>query len=306
MKRTSSTLALAALIAAASAPACAQSAASAPPEVAQLAEACEGRSGWSDPAPPAHIFGNSWYVGTCGISAILITGEDGHVLIDGGLAESAPLVLANIAALGFDAKDVRWILSSHEHFDHAGALAALKRATGARFAALASAQEAFESGKPDPADPQLGALDDIEPVAVDRILTDGDSIVVGPLAVTAHATPAHAPGSTSWTWQSCTDDFSCLMIAYADSASTISADGYRFSDHDERRAQIDEGLSRIAGLTCDILLTPHPSASGMMERFAGKAALVDTSACRAYATTARENFAARLAREADGANEARP
>ncbi|MCT2400699.1 subclass B3 metallo-beta-lactamase [Novosphingobium mangrovi (ex Huang et al. 2023)] len=306
MNRSLRNIALAALLAAAPAMAHAKTAAPAPHTGPQLAAACNGHDGWTDPAPPAHIFGNTWYVGTCGISAILITGDDGHVLIDGGMAEAAPLVLANIAALGFDPADVRWIILSHEHFDHAGALAALKRATGAKLAALAPAAKVLETGIPDPSDPQYGMLKGMAPVATDRVLVDGDSLVLGRITLTVHATPAHSPGSASWTWQSCTGDFTCLMIAYADSATAISADAYRFTDHEDRVAQVREGLSRIARLPCDILLTPHPSASGMMERFAGKTALVDSSACRSYAAAAQHRFEARLAREAGDANEARP
>jgi metallo-beta-lactamase class B len=263
-----------------------------------LANACAGHDGWTDPAPPAHIFGNTWYVGTCGIAAILVTGPQGHVLIDGGMAEAAPLVLANIAALGFKARDVRWILASHEHFDHVGALAALQRATGARVAAMAPAATTLESGLPARDDPQYGNLKSIEPVKVDRVLADGDNIVVGQVALTAHATPAHVAGSTSWTWQACDKAFACHMIAYADSATAISADGYRFTQHPGQVAQVREGLARIAALPCDILLTPHPSASAMMTRFSGAAPLNDASVCRTYAEAAQQRFDARLATEA--------
>ncbi|MCJ2185336.1 subclass B3 metallo-beta-lactamase [Novosphingobium beihaiensis] len=297
MTRLLKTILPAALLAAAPAAAYAAPAAPAAHTAKALAEACEGRDGWIDPAPPAHIFGNTWYVGTCGISAILITGPEGHILIDGGMAEAAPLVLANIAVLGFKASDVRWILSSHEHFDHAGALAALQRATGAQVAALKPAAAVLETGEPSSNDPQYGMLKGMAPVKVDRILADGDSIVAGPIAATAHATPAHSPGSTSWTWQSCDETFTCRMIAYADSATAISADSYRFSEHPGRVAQVHEGLARIAALPCDILLTPHPSASAMMERFAGKAPLTDSTVCRTYAETAKRRFAARLAAE---------
>lgn len=291
------TMLLAALLAAPPTIANAASSTAATHDTRHLAEACAGRDGWADPAPPAHVFGNTWYVGTCGISAILVTGPDGDVLIDGGVAEAAPLVLANITALGFDPRDVRWIISSHEHFDHAGALAAIKRATGAKVAALRPAATVLESGQPAAEDPQYGTLKGFEPVRVDRILADGDSVVAGNLAITAHATPAHSPGSTSWTWQSCSDDFTCKMIAYADSATTISADSYRFADHPDRIAAVHEGLARIGALPCDLLLTPHPGATAMMERFSGKAALVDAAACRNYVAAARKRFADRLATE---------
>ncbi|MCJ2177119.1 subclass B3 metallo-beta-lactamase [Novosphingobium album (ex Hu et al. 2023)] len=298
MTRLLKTMLSTALLAAAPATVHAAPAAPAPRTMAALAEACAGHDGWTDPAPPAHVFGNTWYVGTCGIAAILITGPDGHVLIDGGMAEAAPLVLANIATLGFEPKDVRWIMISHEHFDHAGALAALQRATGAKVAAIAPAAMVLESGEPAADDPQFGDLKGMPHVKVDRVLADGDSIVAGNIAATAHATPAHSPGSTSWTWQSCDEAFTCRMIAYADSATAISADGYRFTAHPDRVAQVREGLTRIATLPCDILLTPHPAASAMMARFAGNAPLADPAACRVYADAAMQRFENRLASEA--------
>lgn len=298
MTRTFKPLLLAASLAAMSSAAHAKPASEDAFNTSELAQACTGKDGWLDAAPPAHIYGNTWYVGTCGIAAILITGDEGHVLIDGGMADAAPLVLANIEKLGFKPGDVRWIISSHEHFDHVGALAALKEATGAKVAALNVAAAMLESGTLSLDDPQHDITDGFVPVSIDKVLEDGDSVVVGKLAVTAHATPVHSPGSTSWTWQSCTADFTCRMIAYADSATTISSDAYRFSDHPDRVAQIRVGLTEMGALPCDILLTPHPSASAMMPRFAGDAPLVSASACADYAAKAQKRFESRLDKEA--------
>lgn len=262
-----------------------------------LASACAGRDGWGDAAPPARIFGNVHYVGTCGITVLLITSPKGHMLIDSGIAEAAPQVLANIRKLGFDPRDVRWLLASHEHHDHVGGFAALKAATGAKVAALAPAAAVLESGRADPADPQNGLLEDVKPVRVDRVLADGEVLAVGPLRLTAHATPAHVAGSTSWTWQSC-EDGRCIAVAYADSVSTPAADGYRFSDHPDRIASIRQALPKIAALPCDLLITPHPAASNLFPRLAGKAPLVAPDACRTYADKAGRAFDARLAQEA--------
>lgn len=264
----------------------------------QLLKGCGTRDGWSDPAPPARIYGNTWYVGTCGITAILVTSDEGHILIDSGPADAAPLLLANIRKLGFDPKDVRWILSSHEHHDHIGSVAALQRETGAQVVALASARRVMESGAPSADDPQAKVIKGSPPVNVARVLADGDSVTLGRLAFTVRETPAHSPGSASWSWQSCDEAFTCRMIAYADSATTVSADDYRFTDHPDRIAQVRTGLARMAELPCDILVTPHPSASNLFERLGGKAPLVDASACRAYAGSAVTRFDARLASEA--------
>ena len=262
----------------------------------RLTEACAGRDGWADPAPPVHVYGNTWYVGTCGISALLVTGPRGDVLIDGGVPEAAPLVAANIEKLGVKLHDVRWIIATHDHFDHVGAIAQLQRMTGAKVAALPVQARVLTSGKPDIDDPQRGSLKDFAPVRVTRLLKDGAPLDVGPLRFTPHATPAHAPGSTSWTWQSC-EGGSCRTIAYLDSATVISADGYRFTDHPARVAAARQGLSAMAGLPCDILLTPHPSASDAFARIDGIRPLVDPAACRNYAQAAETRLTARLRSE---------
>lgn len=270
------------------------------PSPSTIASACAGREGWEDPAPPARIFGNTWYVGTCGITALLVTSPRGHVLIDGGMPNSAGKVAANIEALGFALRDVRWIVSTHEHYDHVGALAELKRMTGARVAALPKAAAVLRSGRPDAEDPQFELLQQqpIAAVAVDRVMRDGERLVQGPLRLTAHATPAHSPGSTSWTWRSC-QGRTCQTITYADSATTISAEVYRFSAHPQRVAQVRRGLAAIASMPCGILVTPHPSASGLFDRFAS-GALADPGACAAYARRALDRFENRLASEAGG------
>lgn len=262
-----------------------------------LAKACAGRDGWSDAAPPARIFGNNYYVGTCGISVVLITSDQGHVLIDSGTIGAAPLVLASIRKLGLKPEDVRWIISSHEHYDHVGALAELQQATGARVAALPTMARALDSGRASVDDPQATSLDRFAPVKVDKVLHEGESLTLRALKFTPYATPAHSPGSTSWTWQSCDDAGDCRTMTYADSATTISADGYRFHDHADRMAQIERGIAAVAALPCDVLITPHPSASHLFERFAGQEPLADRQACANYAERARATYSKRLTLE---------
>ena len=264
-----------------------------------IAAACAGHDGWSDPGPPAHIHGKTWYVGTCGITVVLIETSGGLVLIDAGPEDAAPLVLANIRALGFDPRRVKWLLSTHEHFDHAGGFAALQAATGARLAVGPFAAQALRTGKPYPDDPQAALLQNylMKPARVDRVLRDGGVLVVGGTRFTAHATPTHSPGSTSWTWQSC-ERGTCLTVADADSVNTISAEGYRFSDHPERVKTARAGLEVVAALPCDVILTPHPSASRLFDRLSGKAPLSDRGACRDYAQAGGERLDQRLAKEA--------
>lgn len=272
----------------------AASAQAAPP--ADLATACRGRDGWTEAAPPARIFGDTWYVGTCGISVILITSDQGHVLIDGGPQAAAPLVAANIEKLGFKLTDVKWILSSHEHDDHVGALAELKRLTGAKVAALDSVAAQLAAGKLRDDDPQRKIAADFPPVAVERVLNDREDLRFGSLTLSVRSTPAHTAGSASWSWQAC-DVTRCRTVTYADSATAISAEGYRFTDHPDVVRRVHDGLGRIAALPCDILITPHPGASDLFERIAARKPLGDPEACRTYAAAATTKFDARLAQE---------
>ncbi|MDQ3079175.1 MAG: subclass B3 metallo-beta-lactamase [Pseudomonadota bacterium] len=261
-----------------------------------LAVACKGKDGWNDPAPPAHIHGTTYMVGTCGIPALLVTSRKGHVLVDAGTAEAAPLVAANIKALGFKLRDIKWIVNSHEHVDHAGGLAAMKRLTGAKVAARRPAVAMLIRGETDRDDPQSGIIDDFPPVQISRVIADGEQIIVGPLALTAHATPGHTQGGTSWSWRSC-EGKACLTMVYADSLSAVSRADYRFTDHPALVATFRSTFAKIAALPCDLLITPHPSASNLFDRLSDKAPLVDPAGCRTYAATASKRLDERLARD---------
>ena len=188
------------------------------------------------------------------------------------------------------------IAITHEHVDHAGGLAALKRLTGAALRLSPAATRVLATGQVDPADPQLGVIDPLPAARPDRPLRDGETVAVGPLRLTAHFTPGHVMGGTSWTWRSC-EGTRCVRVAYADSLSAVSADGYRFTRHPERIAALRRSVATVAALPCDLLITPHPSSSDFYERLAGEKPLLDPTACRAYAARAETGLNARLARE---------
>lgn len=260
---------------------------------------CTSCAEWNAPQEPFRIHHNSYYVGTHGLSAILITSPDGHILIDGALPDSAPLILENIRALGFDPADVRLILNSHTHFDHAGGIAALQQATGARVAASPASAPVLERGKGGPDDPQYDILLEFPPVAAVERFTPGDTLRVGALEVASHATAGHAPGGTSWSWQSC-EAADCLSIVYADSQTPVSADGFRFTDSTTYPTALDDfehGFQVLEELSCDILITTHPGATSLWERLA-EGDLVDPEACRTYAASARKRLDRRLSEEA--------
>ncbi len=261
-------------------------------------EQCSNCAEWNAPRRPLRIYGNTYYVGTNGLSAILVTSRQGHVLIDGALPESAPHILANIRALGFRVQDIKLILNSHPHFDHSGGIAALQRASGAVVAASPASAPVLQRGASGPDDPQYGELLAFPAVSRVRVIADGDTVRVGPLALTAHFTPGHTPGGTSWSWRSC-ERGRCLEMVYADSQSPISAEGFRFTSsqtYPSALADFERGFAVLERLRCDVLLTPHPEGSRLWERIAARD-LVDRDACRRYAATARERLARRVASE---------
>lgn len=266
------------------------------------------RSSWSDtwnqPQSPVPIFGNSYYVGTRGLSAVLITSEAGHVLLDGDLPESVPHLIANVRALGFDPTQIKFILNSHAHFDHAGGIAELQQLTGATVISSASGAAALRKGRGGTDDPQYTLADTFPAVADVREFEDGEVLRVGGIALQVHFTPGHTPGGTSWTWQSCEAD-RCLQLVYADSLNAVSSEDFRYSG-DPRYPTASEDLkrsiARLQNMKCDILISAHPEASGFWEKIerrqAGdRDALVAANACRLYAQAASKRFAARLDRE---------
>ena len=277
---------------------------------AQTTPPCKQCAEWNVSQEPFRIYGNTYYVGVHGLSSILITSPQGHVLIDGDIPESAPKIVANIQALGFRIKDVKLILNSHVHFDHAGGIAELHRLSGAPVAASKFTALALESGHSGRDDPQYGELRPIQPVAHVRVIKDGETLHVGPLALTAHFTPGHTPGGTTWTWQSCDQDH-CLNMVFADSLSAVSADNFRFSKNTTYPHVIqdfEKSFATLSALPCDILLTPHPDASDLWERLARRAkgdpnAFVDKTACRRLADTSRTGLEKRIASEGSGADE---
>jgi metallo-beta-lactamase class B len=262
---------------------------------------CADNAGWNDPATPRQIFGNSWYVGTCGISAILITSPQGHILIDSGTEKAAPQVAANIEALGFKLQDVRLLLMSHEHHDHSGGVAYLQQVTAAPLYARTPADLVMRSGKNSRSDPQFLELSVMPAVAKVTTIRDDQKVTLGSLQIQALATPGHTPGSTSWTWISC-DEKQCRNMAYIDSLTAISDDQYRYSDdnsHPGYLASFRIALKQISQLPCDILLTPHPGASAMWQRLDANPsqALVNPNGCRDYAANASLKLDKRLAEE---------
>jgi metallo-beta-lactamase class B len=151
---------------------------------------------WTKPTAPFRVIGNVWYVGTEGLSSWLIRTPKGAILLDGGMPENAPLIEANLKALGVPLSDVKVLLNSHAHFDHAGGLARLRADTGARLVVGAGDKAALEAGNYPGAEDRRDL--DFPPVKVDRTVRDGETVALGGVVLTAHAEPGHSAGCTGW------------------------------------------------------------------------------------------------------------
>lgn len=267
--------------------------------VSDLLKQCDGKRGWEAPAPPVHIYANVYQVGTCNIVALLITSNQGHVLIDASTDEAGPAIVANIQRLGFRLKDVKVLLNSHAHDDHAAGLPVVQKATGAALYASAASKPVMEGGQLLADDPQFGLEQPWPKATVSRVLRDGDVVRVGPIALTAHLTPGHTYGGTTWTWRSCEKDGKCADIVFADSVGAVTNETYRYGEHPKLVSALRASIEKIEDLKCDILLTGHPVSSKLYERLQGKAPLIEPAACRDYAKLGVENLEKRLAAEAD-------
>jgi predicted alpha/beta superfamily hydrolase/glyoxylase-like metal-dependent hydrolase (beta-lactamase superfamily II) len=267
-----------------------------------------GAADWAAPQDPFALYGNTYYVGTGGISAVLITSPAGHILIDGGPSGSSSQIAAHVRQLGFKVEDIRYILNGHDHFDHAGGIGDLQKMSGAAVLGSPASVDVLRSGQLDKRDAQYPNLRAMTPVANTRAVRDGEVVRVGPLAVTAHFTPGHTIGATSWTWRS-SEGGKTVNVVYGDSLNALAAEGRSFSRnplYPNARADVERSIAAVESLDCDVLVSAHPELSGLWEKKAqqaklGNAAFIDPDGCRKYAAKARASLAKTLAAEAGAA-----
>lgn len=247
---------------------------------------------WRQPVKPFRIVGDVYYVGTKGLAAYLIKSPQGAILLDGTLAENAPMIERNIEALGVPLNQVKLLLSDHAHNDHVGALAQIKRDTGAALAAGAGDRWALEHGQPP------GQVDYIPvpfpPVKVDRAVRDEETVQVGPIVLTAHSTPGHTPGCTSWsmTVQDGGRPVDVLFLCSITVAGNLLVGNTAYPRIvDDFRAT----FARLAAMKADVVLTSHPEIAGVLGREARRKPgqpnpFIAPAALAAIVAAARENF----------------
>lgn len=154
-------------------------------------------------------------------------------------------------------------------------------------------------------DPQYGILLPIPPVANVHTLRDGATLPIGEIAITAHFTPGHTPGGTSWTWKSCEKDV-CHEIVYADSVTPVSAEGFKFiasREYPNALKDFQKSFAFLDAVPCDILIATHPEASELWDRLAERERglspdpMIDPKACHELADRAREQLRQRVEEE---------
>jgi metallo-beta-lactamase class B len=269
---------------------------------ASAAAATDWPAAWHEPTEPFHIVGNIYYVGSKGIAAYLIVSPKGDILLDGTEAENGAMIERNIAKLGFSIRDVKLLLNNHAHFDHAGALAQLKADSGAIFLANPRDKAILESGHITL--PNSNDLLDFPPVKVDRTLRDGETVRVGPIAITAIFTPGHTPGCTSWSMV-VRDHGRRLRVVFP---CSLTVGGNRLVGnklYPDIVADFRRSFARLAAMKADVVLTGHPELADVQGRAARRRddspdAFVDPSLLQRLVANARRDFEQELAKEEAG------
>jgi len=252
----------------------------------------------SEPAEPFRIAGSLYYVGANNVSAFLVTGPEGHVVLDGGYPNTGPMIIASIAQLGFDIKDVKVLLNSIPRRDHAGGLATLQQASGAKLWASESSAGVIATGGDDPdiALPfrtlvQIGILG-FPPARVDHRFKDGDTIRLGPIALTAHVTGGSTRGCTSWSFPVRDGDRVLNVVSACPLGDVTPVLGYP-----EQEADIERSMRVLRSLPADIWVTSSSRSWGRYRKFVASKtaknpvdAFIDPEGYRAYIDTAEAEF----------------
>lgn len=241
------------------------------------------------PFKPFRIISNIYYVGTSDVTSYLIVTPNGHILLDTGYEESAPIIKANIAELGFKLSDIKVMLSSHAHFDHVGGHADMKRETGARVFASAGDTPVLESG----GTKTFFQIGSFKPVKVDHVLNDGSRVTLGDTTLVAHVTPGHTAGNTAWT-TTVTENGKQYRVVFVSSMSiNPGVHMVNFAPWPDIADAYAKSFQALRALPCDIFLGPHAGFFNLQD----KAARMDKAGTNPFVdTNGYKNYIARFER----------
>jgi metallo-beta-lactamase class B len=256
---------------------------------------------WNQPVAPFRILGNVYYVGTNELACFLITTPRGHFLLDAGFEETAPLIEDSIRALGFRVEDVRYLLNSQAHIDHAGGLATLQRKSGATLVASAGDAPVIAGGGK--GDFRFEGEHAWPPARVDRVVKDGEGLELGGVTVTAHLTPGHTRGCTTWALTA-EEGKERYAVVFAGSLSVLP--GVRLVGNPKYpgiAADFEQSIRMLRALPCDVFLSAHAGffdMQGKRERLAAhpkRNPFVDPEGYREYLDHSDAAFRKRLEQE---------
>jgi metallo-beta-lactamase class B len=265
----------------------------------------ESAAQWTVPQSPVRVYGNTWLIGFTEMNVVLVDTGNGLIVVDAGVPQGVQDIEANIRSLGYELRDVKYILNTEAHYDHGGGIAALARDTGAVVVASELSAIELEQGHNSADDPQSGELSDFPAVKHVQRIKDGEHLQLGNTQVTAYATPGHTAGSMSWGWTSCARGV-CFPVVFAASLSPISVEGYRFADpvHHAVVEQFRRSYEQLRKMPCEILLAGHPvfiDGAAKLKRLKADPAsnaFREANACHIYADAQEKRLETRLKSEA--------
>jgi metallo-beta-lactamase class B len=250
------------------------------------------RAEWNRPVKPFRVIGDIYYVGAANVSSFYIQTPQGAILLDGGLPETAPLIEKSIAELGFSIKDVKFLLNSHAHFDHCGGLAELKKQSGAQMIASERDRPVLVSGQ--------GGAGPFPAVGVDRVIADKQTVQLGGVTLTAHITPGHTKGCTTWTMPVSDGGKTYQVVFYC--STTVVDKLVNNSDYPAILSDYMHSFAELRKMPCDVFLAPHAGFFKLEEKRkqldAGKLdAFVDPTEMQRYVEESERSFKKQLAEQ---------
>ena len=254
------------------------------------------------PFPAHHVIGNIYFVGSSSLGIYLITTPQGHILVNAGLAASVPDIQKSVEALGFKFSDVKILLISHAHYDHDAGAAGIKELTSARYMVMDVDVPVVESGGKE--DFFYGQRKEMRyPAAkVERVLHDGDTVSLGGVVLTAHLTPGHTKGCTTWTMkvQDGGKSYDVVIVG-----SPNVNEGYKLVNnaaYPQIASDYERGFQVLKSLPCDVFLGAHGDYYGMEEKYArikdgGANPFIDPDGYKNYVNEREQAFRAELAKQ---------
>ena len=267
-----------------------------------LSAAAAAQQNDNQPVEPHKIAGNVYYVGSSGISSYLIATPAGHAVIDAGYESTVPIIEANIRKLGFKVEDVRFLLNTQAHYDHAAGFAALKKDTGAQLVVSGADADVIERGGK--GDFSFGDTYPFPPAKVDRRVKDGDTVTLGKLTLHAHVTPGHTKGCTTWSFEVVENNRPLQVVNMCGLTVLETTRLIGNPAYPEIVADYERTFAALRKLPVDVFLGAHPGYYGGTEKAArakadpsGPNPFIDPDGYRRYIDNAERTFRERLAKE---------